>query len=69
MRFALTAAVLTAAGLGVFEVTMSPTAAERVGAGIVFGLMAAAMALAAAVLPHLVPRLRSLRMTVVALSA
>jgi signal transduction histidine kinase len=69
VRFALTAAVLTAAGLGVFEVTMSPTAAERVGAGIVFGLMAAAMALAAAVLPHLVPRLRSLRMTVVALSA
>lgn len=68
MRYALTAAGLVLLGLVVFEVTMRPTAADRLGAGIVFGLMAASMALAAWLLPRLALRLRSLRTTVVALA-
>jgi len=67
MRLAVTTLTLIGAGMGVFEVTMSPTRQERLGALILFGLTAAGIAVAATVLPRLSRRLRSLRTTVVLL--
>ncbi|MFV1962270.1 MAG: sensor histidine kinase [Acidimicrobiia bacterium] len=68
MRLALGAATLVVLGVGVFSVVMQPTTAERVGIGLIFGLMAIGAAVAAVWLPRLAENNRSLRTTVIALS-
>jgi signal transduction histidine kinase len=69
MRLVLAAVALVVVGLGIFEVTMRPTQSERVGAAVIFGVMAAGTVAAALLLPRIAHRLRSLRITVVALGA
>jgi two-component system, OmpR family, sensor histidine kinase BaeS len=69
MRSVLTAIVLVAIGMGVFEITMRPTLSDRLGALLLFGLMAGGIASAATVLPRLARRLSSLKTTVVVLGA
>jgi signal transduction histidine kinase len=69
MRSPLTAIVLVAIGMTVFEFTMRPSAADRLGALLLFGLMAAGIAAAANVLPRLARRFPSLKITVVVLGA
>jgi signal transduction histidine kinase len=69
MRPLLTSVVLIVIGMGVFEVTMRPSLSDRLGALVLFGLMAAGIAAAANVLPRLARRLSSLKITVVVLGA
>lgn len=69
MRSPLTAIVLVAIGMTIFEFTMRPSAADRLGAMLLFGLMAAGIATAANVLPRLARRFPSLKITVVVLGA
>jgi two-component system, OmpR family, sensor histidine kinase BaeS len=69
MRSLFTSIVLVAIGMGVFEVTMRPTGSDRLGALMLFGLMAAGIAAAANLLPRLARRLSSLKITVVVLGA
>jgi two-component system, OmpR family, sensor histidine kinase BaeS len=69
MRSVLTAIALVAIGMGVFEVTMRPTLSDRLGALLLFGLMAGGIASAANVLPRLARRFSSLKTTVVVLGA
>ena len=57
------------AGLAWFEVEMQPTAGERARLALVFAAMAAAAAVAAWALPRWAERSRSVRRTVVVLSA
>ena len=68
MRLALGAAALVVLGVGVFSVVMQPTNAERIGMGLIFGLMAIGAAGAAVWLPRLAKGNRSLRTTVTTLS-
>ncbi len=68
MRNLLGAAVLVVLGVGVFSVLMQPTTAERIGIGLIFGLMAIGAAGAAVWLPRLARGNRSLRTTVMTLS-
>ena len=68
MRLALGAAALVVLGVGVFSVVMQPTNAERIGMGLIFGLMAIGAAGAAVWLPRLASGHRSLRTTVTTLS-
>ncbi|HEX6301168.1 MAG TPA: ATP-binding protein [Acidimicrobiia bacterium] len=69
MRSLLTAIILVVIGMAVFEFTMHPSAADRLGALLLFGLMAAGIAVAANVLPRLARRFPSLKITVVVLGA
>lgn len=68
MRLALGAAALVVLGVGVFSVVMQPTNSERIGMGLIFGLMAIGAAGAAVWLPRLARGNRSLRTTVMTLS-
>ncbi|MEE9178613.1 MAG: hypothetical protein V3U46_09310, partial [Acidimicrobiia bacterium] len=68
MRIAFGAAILVVLGIGVFSVVMQPTTAERIGIGLIFGLMAIGAAGAAIWLPRLARDNRSLRTTVMTLS-
>lgn len=68
MRLALGAAALVVLGVGVFSVVMQPTNTERIGMGLIFGLMAIGAAGAAVWLPRLARGNRSLRTTVMTLS-
>lgn len=69
MRSLSTAIILVAIGMAVFEFIMDPSAADRLGALLLFGLMAAGIAAAATVLPRLARRFSSLKITVVVLGA
>jgi two-component system sensor histidine kinase BaeS len=69
MRSLLTSIVLVAIGMAVFEFTMRPSAPDRLGALLLFGLMAAGIAAAADVLPRLARRFPSLKITVVVIGA
>lgn len=69
MRSVLTSIALLTIGMGVFEVTMRPTAGDRLAALLLFGLMAGGIATAANVLPRLARRFSSLKITVVVLGA
>lgn len=69
MRSLLTSIVLVAIGMAVFEITMRPSPPDRLGALLLFGLMAAGIATAADVLPRLARRFPSLKITVVVLGA
>lgn len=55
-------------GLILFELTMQPSAAERMELGLIFGLMAMAMLIVVWWLPRIASRNRSVRVTVAALS-
>ncbi len=68
MRIAFGAAILVVLGIGVFSVVMQPTTAERIGIGLIFGLMAIGAAGAAIWLPRLARDNRSLRTTFMTLS-
>lgn len=68
MRLVLGAATLVVIGVGVFVLVMQPTTAERIGMGLIFGLMAIGAAGAAVWLPRLAKGNRSLRTTVMTLS-
>ena len=65
MKTALALAATVAVGLGVFELTMHPSSAERLQLLGVFAVMAAAAALSTVLLPPAARRFRSLRTTVV----
>jgi len=67
MRSLATSLALVLVGMGVFEVTMQPSGEERIGALILFGMMALGIAVAAMVLPAVAKRLPSLKVTVVIL--
>lgn len=67
MRLTAISALLVAGGMAAFELTMAPTADERAGALLLFGLLAGGIAASAALLPRLARRLRSLKLTVVLL--
>lgn len=67
MRLTAISALLVAGGMAAFELTMTPTADERAGALLLFGLLAGGIAASAALLPRLARRLRSLKLTVVLL--
>lgn len=67
MRLVLTTAALIALGMAVFEVAMQPSASDRLGAALLFGLMAVGMAGAVLLLPRLAKRVSSLRYTIVLL--
>lgn len=69
MRFVLSSMILVAIGMGVFEVTMRPSAPDRLGALLLFGLMAAGIAAAAKLLPRAARHFPSLKITVVVLAA
>jgi signal transduction histidine kinase len=69
MRSLLTSTVLVVIGMAVFELTMRPSPPDRLGALLLFALMAAGIAAAANVLPRLAPRFPSLKITVVVLGA
>lgn len=68
MRIALGAIAVVLTGLVLFELTMQPTGAERVELAVIFAMMAAASAVAAAVLPGLARRSRHIVFTIFALS-
>jgi len=68
MRLVLGTATLVVIGVGVFVLVMQPTTAERIGMGLIFGLMAIGAAGAAVWLPRLARGNRSLRTTVMTLS-
>jgi signal transduction histidine kinase len=55
-------------GIAAFEVTMQPSGSERAQLLLVFGIMAASIAILAGLLARQLPRLRSLRVAVVALA-
>lgn len=55
-------AASVALGLAVFEVTMAPSGRDRLQLGLVFGAVAAAAVVAAAVFPRLTRRARSVRL-------
>lgn len=67
MRQLVTGLVLVGGGMLVFEAIMDPDGSERVAALILFGLMAAGIALAGFLLPRLARRLSSLKITVILL--
>lgn len=67
MKFLATTVALVVVGMGVFEVIMRPTNQDRLGALILFGLMAVGIAGAASALPRLARRLPTLKSTVVIL--
>jgi signal transduction histidine kinase len=68
MRLVLGTATLVVIGVGVFVLVMQPTTAERIGMGLILGLMAVGAAGAAVWLPRLARGNRSLRTTVMTLS-
>lgn len=68
MRPLLRALAAVVVGLAIFEIEMQPSGAERVELGVIFGLMAVAMATIAGWLPQLARRYRSIRSTVTVLS-
>lgn len=68
MRPSLWALAAVVVGLAIFEIGMQPNSAERVELGVIFGLMAMAMATIAGGLPRLARRYRSIRSTVTMLS-
>ena len=68
MRLVLGTATLVVIGVGVFVLVMQPTTDERIGMGLIFGLMAIGAAGAAVWLPRLARGNRSLRTTVMTLS-
>jgi two-component system sensor histidine kinase BaeS len=67
VRLLLTTVALIALGMAVFEVTMRPSSEERLGAALIFGLMALGIAAAVHLLPRLARRVSSLRVTIVLL--
>ena len=67
MRLLATTLALVLVGMLVFEVTMQPSGDDRMGALVLFGMMAAGIAAAAVALPRLARRLPSLKATVVIL--
>jgi two-component system sensor histidine kinase BaeS len=68
MRPILWALAAVVVGLAIFEIAMQPSGAERAELGVIFGLMAVAMATIAGWLPQLARRYRSIRSTVTVLS-
>lgn len=69
MKALITAVVLVALGMGIFEFIMRPSNQERLGALALFGLVTAGILLAAYSLPRLARRSRSLKVTVVIVGA
>ena len=68
MKVALSLIAVVVLGIAAFEVTMQPSGSERAQLLIVFGVMAASIAVLAGLLARRLPRLRSLRVAVVALA-
>jgi len=68
MKVALSLIAVVVLGIAAFEVTMQPSGSERAQLLLVFGIMAASIALLAGLLARQLPRLRSLRVAVVALA-
>jgi len=68
MRVALSLIAVVVLGIAAFEVTMQPSSAERAQLLIVFAVMAASIAVLAGLLARRLPRLRSLRVAVIALA-
>lgn len=67
MRLALTTVTLVAVGMGIFEVIMDPGPGDRLSALVLFGSVAAGIAVAARLLPRLARRVRSLKVSIVVL--
>ena len=68
MKVALSLIAVVVLGIAAFEVTMQPSGSERAQLLLVFGIMAASIAILAGLLARQLPRLRSLRVAVVALA-
>ncbi len=68
MKVALSLIAVVVFGIAAFEVTMQPTGSERAQLLLVFGIMAASIAILAGLLARQLPRLHSLRVAVVALA-